>query len=142
MDPLSVTASVIAILQLTAEVIGYLHNIKDASRECRQCTIEASNLQSLLTNLRYHLEDATGSEPWYTSIRALNIENGPLDQYKQALEQLLSRVTSQDGVGKVKQRLLWKFSKIEVEGILQRIERLKSVVSATLQLDHLCVQRS
>lgn len=137
MDPLSVTASVIAILQITGKVIGYLHDVKDAPKECRQCTIEASNIQNLLTNLRYHLEDATSSEPWYTTTRALNIENGPLDQYKQALEQLLSRVACQDGVGKFKQRLLWKFSKAEVEDIQQRMERLKRLVSVALELDHL-----
>jgi hypothetical protein len=137
MDPLSVTASVIAILQLTAEVVGYLYDVKDAPRECRQCTVEASNLQSLLANLRYHLEDATSNDPWYANVKELDVKNGLLDQYKQALEQLRSRVTSQDRVGKVKQRLLWKFSKAEVEGILQRMERLKSVVSVALELDHL-----
>jgi hypothetical protein len=44
MDPLSVTASVIAILQLTGAVIGYLNDVKDAPKECQQCATEASNL--------------------------------------------------------------------------------------------------
>lgn len=140
MDPLSVTASVIAVLQLTAEVTKYLYDIKDAPKECRQYTIEASNLQNLLTNLHYHVEDATSNDPWYTALRALNVENGPLDQYKQALEQLLSRVTIQDGLQKIKRRLIWKFSKAEAESILRRMERLKSLVSIALEMDHLYVQ--
>jgi hypothetical protein len=142
MDPLSVTASVIAVLQLTAEVIKYLHDVKDAPKECRQCTIEASNLHNLLTNLRYRLEDATNDDPWYRALRALNVENGPLDQYRQALEQLLSRVTSHDGLQKVRDRLLWKFSKAEVASILDRMERLKSLISIALEMDHLYVQWS
>jgi hypothetical protein len=141
MDPLSVTAGVIAVLQLTAVVIGYLHDVEDAPKECRKCTVEAANLQNLLTNLRFHLEDATSNDSWYTTVRSLAVENGPLDQYKHALEQLLSQVTSQDIVGKVKKRLLWKFSKADVEGILQRMERLKSLVSIAIELDHLYVQR-
>ena len=137
MDPLSVTASVIAVLQLTGEVIAYLNNIKNAPRECQECTIEVSNLQSLLINLRYRLEQEYIGDPWCTAVRALNIENGPLDQYKQCLEQLLSKVDIQSGAQKVKRRLLWKFSKAEVSSIPGRIERLKTLVSIALEMDHL-----
>ena len=139
MDPLSVTASVIAILQLTNSVLGYLNDVKNAPKECRQCTIEASNLQSLLTNLRYRLEQAQAQpeDPWYTAVRALNVENGPLDQYKQALEQLRTKVDVSDGIKKLKKRLIWKFSKAEVEEILGRIERLKHLISLALGGDHL-----
>jgi hypothetical protein len=137
MDGLSVAASIIAVLQLTGEVIGYLNDVKDAPKECQQCTIEASNIQNLLINLRYRLEQGQAGHPWFTAVRALNIENGPLDQYKQALEQLLLRVEIQDGVQKVKRRLLWKFRKEEVASILARIERLKSLVNIALEMDHL-----
>jgi hypothetical protein len=140
MDPLSVTASINAVLQLTAEVVKYLQDIRDAPKECQQWAIEAVNLLSLLTSLRYRLEQATNSDPWYTAIRALNVENGPFDQYKQALEQLLSNVTIQDGLQKVKRRVVWKFNKAEVERIFERMERLKSLVSIALEMDHLYVQ--
>ena len=33
MDPLSVTASIIAILQLTSKVIEYLNDVKDAPKD-------------------------------------------------------------------------------------------------------------
>jgi hypothetical protein len=139
MDGLSVSASIVAILQLTGEVIKYLNNVKDASKECQRCTIEASNLQSLLMNLRYHVEQSKNDDSWYTAVRALNIENGPLDQYKQALEQLRSKVEIQDGVQKSMKRLLWKFSKEEVASILGRMERLKSLANIALGMDHLLV---
>jgi hypothetical protein len=137
MDGLSVAASIIAVLQLTGAVIGYLNDVKDAPKECQQCAIEASNLQSLLINLLYQLNQGQTGDRWYTAVRALNVENGPLDQYKQALEQLRSRVEIQDGIQKVKRRLLWKFSKEEVASILARMERLKTHVSFALQMDQL-----
>jgi hypothetical protein len=137
MDGLSDVASIIAVLQLTGAVIGYLNDVKDAPKECQRCTIEASNTQNLLINLRYRLEQGQAGDPWFTAVRALNIENGPLDQYKQALEQLRSRVEIQDGVQKVKRRLLWKFSKEEVASILARMERLNSLVNIALEMDHL-----
>jgi hypothetical protein len=137
MDGLSVVANIIAVLQLTGEVIGYLNDVKEAPKECQKCTIEACNIQSLLINLRYLFEQGQAEQPWFTTVRTLNIENRPLDQYKQALEQLRSKVEIQDGVQKVKRRLLWKFRKEEVAGILARIERLKSLVSIALEMDHL-----
>ena len=137
MDPLSVTTSVIAVLQRTGEVIGYLNDVKDAPNECQQCAIEASNLQNLLINLRYRLEQGHTGDPWFTAVRSLNVENGHLDQYKQALEQLQSRVDVGNGAQKIKRRLVWKFSKAEVAGILARMERLKTLVSIALEMDHL-----
>ena len=137
MDGFSDAASIITVLQLTGAVIGYLNDVKNAPKECQQCATEASTLQSLLINLLYHLNQGQTGDRWYTAVRALNVENGPLDQYKQALEQLRSRVEIQDGVQKVKMRLLWKFSKEEIASILSRMERLKSLVNIALEMDHL-----
>src|SRR5437867_3614680 len=105
MDGVSITASIIAVLQITGEVIGYLRDVKDAPKECQLCMTEASSLQGLLINLLYHLSQGKAEDAWFTAIRALNVQNGPLDQYKQALTQLLSRVES-PGIQKVKKRLL------------------------------------
>lgn len=137
MDPLSVTASVFAILQLTGAVIAYLNDVKDAPKECQQCTIEASNLQNLLINLRYCLERGQASDPWFAIIQTLNVENGPFDQYRQALEQLQSKIDVGTGATKVKRQLAWKFNKAEVAGILARMERLKTLISIALEMDHL-----
>ena len=137
MDPLSVTASVIAVLQLTNAVIQYLNDVKDAPKECQQCVIEASNLLSPLINLRYRAEKAQIGDPWFEQLRKLNVKDGPLDQYKQALELLRTKVEIGDGIQKIKRRLLWRFSKEEAASILARMERLKSLVSVALGMDHL-----
>jgi hypothetical protein len=137
MDGLSVGASIVAILQLTTEVVKYLKDVKDAPKDCRQCMDEASNLYSLLVSLLYHCNQGKAGDDWYTAVRALDTENGPIDQYKQALTQLLSKVEKIDGLHMVKRRLLWKFSKAEVTSILARMERLKSLVDIALQMDHL-----
>ena len=137
MDGLSGTASIVAVLKLTGAVIGYLNDVANAPKECQRCAIEASNIQNLLINLRYRLEQGQAGVPWFTAIRALDIENGPLDQYKRALEQLRSRLEVQDGVQGIKRRLSWKFSKEEVSNILARMERLSSLVNIALEMDHL-----
>lgn len=139
MDPLSITASIIAVLQLTSSVVEYLDSVKDASKDRASCAIEASNLYGLLVNLRFRLEEANPNEPWYTAVRALAAQNGPLDQYKSALEQLQPKVITGSGIKKIGNALVWKFNKEEVMTILSRIERLKSLVQIALEMDHLSV---
>jgi hypothetical protein len=137
MDGLSDAASIITVLQLTVTVIGYLNDVKNAPKECQQCAIEASNLQTLLVNLLYLLEQGQTGRPWFAEVQALRIQNGPLDQYTQALKELQSRVKSQDGIPTLKIRLLWTFKKEEVANILERMERLKSHVNIMLGMGHL-----
>jgi len=137
MDPLSIAASIIAVLQLSAKVLGYLNDVKDASKDHSKCAVEASNVHNLLTNLRFRLEGESTDTPWYTAVRALGIENGPLDQFKQALEALQARMTDGGRLKKAGEALLWKFKKEEIASILGRIERLKTLVEIAMQLDHL-----
>ncbi|KAF1939264.1 hypothetical protein EJ02DRAFT_446309 [Clathrospora elynae] len=136
MDPLSIAASIIAVLQLSAKVLAYLNDVKDASKDRAKCAVEASNLHSLLLSLRFRLEEGTTNTPWYTAIRALAVDNGPLDQFKQALETLQNRMTNGGRLKKASEALIWKFKKEEIAGILDRIERLKLLVEIALQMDH------
>lgn len=139
MDPLSVTASIIAVLQLTSTVINYLINAKDASKDQARCATEASNIYHLLTNLKYRLEEAKSENAsWHTAVRSLAVANGPLDQYKSALDQLQSKVAtaSTSRLHKAGRALVWKSTKDEVANILSRIERLKSLIQIALEMDH------
>ncbi|KAF2628821.1 ankyrin repeat domain-containing protein [Macroventuria anomochaeta] len=137
MDPLSVTASIIAVLQLSGKFLAYLNDVKDASKDRAQCAIEASTLYSLLVNLRCRLEEGSASQPWFTAVRALAVENGPLDQFKQALELLQAKMTDGGRLKKAGKALVWKFKKEEIASILARMERLKTLVEIAIHMDHL-----
>jgi hypothetical protein len=137
MDPVSFTASIIAILQLTSTVVGYLHDVKDAPKDRARCATEASNLFNLLNNLKYRLEEANVTQPWYAAVRALAVKDGPLYQYKSALEQLRPNVSLDSGIRKVGNALLWNFKKQEVNAVLSRMERLKTLIQIALEMDHL-----
>ena len=137
MDPLSITASIITIVQLSCELVAYLSNVKDAPKECRQCRIEVSNTQNLLLSLRDRLEEEQPGSAWFSEIQKLNNPGGPLSQYQQALQELRLRTEALDGIRRVQKRLLWRFKKEEVTGILATIERLKSVINIALENDHL-----
>jgi hypothetical protein len=137
MDPLSVAASIFALLQATSEVIKYLHDVKNAPQDCLQCAFEISNVQSLLITLGGHASQASGGDAWFTAVQGLSVAGGPFDQYVGALDLLRSKVEDTSTAQRVKRRLLWKFTKVEVASILASIERLKSHITITLELDHL-----
>ena len=137
MDPLSIAASIIAVEQLTCKVVAYLNDVKDASKDRARCAIEASNLYNLLVTLRFRVEEGRSNESWYTAVRALAVQNGPLDQYRHALEQLQVKVMSGSGHKKLGNALVWKFIKDEVACVLSGIERLKTLVQIALEVDHL-----
>ncbi|KFX96636.1 hypothetical protein V490_03225 [Pseudogymnoascus sp. VKM F-3557] len=136
MDPLSVTASIIAVVQLTSVVIGCLNSLKDTSKDRSQCVIELANIRNLLVQLTYRLDEASSDDVWHSEVRALATTNGPLDQFRSALEQLQSKLTSSaSSRTKIGSALSWKFSKEEVTSILTRIERLKSLTQIALEMD-------
>lgn len=93
MDPLSVTASILTVLQLSAKVLVYLSDVKNASKDRTRCDIEISNLHSLLSKLRDRIRTGGSNQPWYTAVGELAVPNGPLDQFKQALQALQSNMT-------------------------------------------------
>jgi hypothetical protein len=139
MDPLSVTASIIAIVQLTGVIVGYLNDVKGASKDRARCAIEVSNVSNLLVTLIYRVDETSSNESWYAEVQALAATNGPIDQYKSALERLQSKLlpTGSSGLKKIGSALTWKFSKEEVADILAKIERLKSLTQIALEMDHL-----
>lgn len=137
MDPLSITASIIAILDLTTKAIQYLGDVKNAPKARASLAIEASNLYALLVNLRYRLEEGRSNEAWYTAVRSLGVENGPLDQYKNTLEQLQRKLGRGGWMKEVGRSLVWTFSKVEVGGLFARMEGLKGLVAIAPEMDHL-----
>lgn len=135
MDPLSMTASIIAILDVTAKFTSYLSDVKDARAEHRKLVAEISQLHGLLISLRYRVQAAPAGDTWYNQIKLLAQENGPLDQFREALEAILKRLPGQEKREQLKATLTWTWNKKHIDKVLQRIERLKTLVICALAED-------
>ena len=140
MDPLSLTASIIAVIQLTSTLTSYLNEVRKATAEQAEIAVEASNLFHLLTTLRFRVEASRSDDPWFNQVKLLGINNGPLDQFKIHLEKMMDQLSSSRKRDQIKSIFLWKFTKKEAENTLARIERLKSLISYALTDDLMCVQ--
>ena len=135
MDPLSMTASIIAILQLTSTLTNYINNVRKATAEQAKVAVEASNLFSLLTSMRFRVEGTRSDDPWFNQVKMLGTNNGPLDQLRETLEEMVETISSSRKRDQIKSALMWKFTKSQVDEMLQRMERLKSLITCALAND-------
>jgi len=151
MDPLSVIASIVAILQATGCVVQYISDIKDFRQERISLRNEISSASWPLHMLHDRIVqeqkrlDADGDEAdgsWLSSVLMLGTAGGPLEQFKSVLDKLEREIAppgrkggkTMQTLGKM---LTWPFQKDDIERYLRMIERQKSMFYLALQNDNL-----
>ena len=138
MDPLSVSASITALLQLASTVIQYLNGVKGASEDRRRILSELANVTGILYVLQDQADQAKQDHQWSSTLQSLNLPEGPLGQFRSALERLSSKLapptTSLKRLGKA---IVWPFQKEEIREILDSIERQKALLNLARQNDHM-----
>lgn len=135
MDPLSLSAGIIAVLQLTGTLLSHLNDMRNMTKDQNQLAVEASNIYSLLVSLRFRVEHSNAHDPWFTAIRNLGMKNGPLDQIRGALAHLVAKIEPSNGAKMLGKQLMWKFEKSEMRDILDKMERIKTLVGIALTDD-------
>lgn len=137
-ETLGVVSGIIAVADLTYRVLGYLKSIHDAGKNIQDYNREAPIFAELLTSLAAHVAQSGGENgnPWFESVQTL--QRGPMQQYQSAVKTFKDQVTPGTGLcEKYTQRLTWKFVKDDVKEILEKMERLKSLIVIALQKDQL-----
>jgi NACHT domain len=141
-DPLSITASITAVLKLTTTVLQYLHDAKGAFSECDRLYDEVNSASAFLVGLQAMVDRAAGGETWLATTRLLGGANGPLEKFRSALELLSKRLKPVVGIRKAGTVLMWPFRKGEILEILNAVERQKTSFLYALQNDHLLLSRN
>jgi hypothetical protein len=140
MEAVGLAASIVQVLELTAELVRYLNSVKNANKEQRTLEAEAASVYGVLVQLKRRVEDADEEKDWFKTVRVLGEPNGALDQYDGALQKLQSKVKDTSTVsGKIVHAVTWKFRKDDVEGVLASIERVKLTANLALTNDLLYV---
>lgn len=165
-DPLSITASIIAVLQLTQEVIKFCEDIREADSNATRLRNELSSTNEILYQLlssaamnaqshpvlrqdsgQIHAKSAKrapknlGGQLSIPS-RTLNMitqKGGPLDQYSECASVLKKKLAPQTGIQKARTAINWPFQKDEINTLIARIERFKTLFMLTQQEDHVYV---
>jgi hypothetical protein len=135
MDSVGAAASIIALVQFTNDVIGYINSTKSAGSERKKILDEIISAHYFLLLLK----DKTTDPEWTDIMKSLTVPKGPVEQFKCALERIAA-IVNPEGMGKIKKfakTAAWHFQKGEVEDILWTIERQKSLFSLAMQNDHM-----
>lgn len=144
MDPFSLTAGVIAVLQLANKVIALclnLHSSLNARKELDLIVDEVDSLRNILQKLarlegKVRVNDSdSDSDP--ANIETTNSCRGPLSICCSELESLYKELDKAKSSGfKFGARAIaWIMKEKELEGRLKRLSRAKQTLQLSLSLD-------
>jgi len=133
MDPLSIIASVITVLDLCGKVIGYIATAKGATKDRSRLKAEILSCQSLLEALKDETEDSDGSDDWANIIKTLEGAGAPLNVLEETLGLLVLKLGPKKNLQKVVKVLMWPFEEKDVSKVLEVIERQKSSLIVALE---------
>lgn len=136
-EPLSITASIIAVLQLATTAVQYLNDVKDAPAERQRILIEVMTVSGFLHTLKDRAESMQPEDLHASALRSLNVPDGPFKQIASALERLNSKLKPARGLKRVSKALTWTLDKADVNTILASIERQKALFLLAMQDDHM-----
>ena len=137
MDPLSVSASIIAVLQLTGTVIQYLNTVTGALKDRQRILLELCNVSDTLYILEEQAGQAQQGDIWSSTLLSLNKPNGPIEHFKTALERLETKLAPARGLRKVGKAIAWPFQQEEIKEILNITERQMTLFNLARQNDHM-----
>ncbi|CCD47337.1 similar to ankyrin repeat domain-containing protein 29 [Botrytis cinerea T4] len=136
MDPLSLSASLIAVLQITGSLISFCYDyrqgVKHASKEIVQISDELNSLRDILDSLLKIAERAESNGfSQLSTFELLLKDDGPLFVCKTELEKLRGKlekggVGGSEGWRAVRERLVWPLKEGEVRKTLVVLDRLKN----------------
>ena len=111
MDPLSVSASIIALLQLSGTIIKYLSDVRDAPTRFQQLRREISSLLPILIAIQEQADSTPQDNLSSSSLQSLKVPNGPFDLLHTALNQIESKLAPVEGWRKLGKKIKWPFQK-------------------------------
>jgi hypothetical protein len=140
MDPLSITASVIAVLQLAGIIVSicydYRSGIKNAPKDLMRIIDEVTSLRDVLERLVRLAESADASGPSRLStLKLLNKPDGPLIKCQAELAALKKKLAPMSGLKAIGRVLGWPLKEGDVKKTLDNIGRFKATLSLALTAD-------
>ncbi len=150
MDPLSITSSVIAILQLSNTVYTaakeYYTGVKDAPKEIERLLDELKTFNDVLIHLSdiaakaekndkgSAMQEISHKGTCLPSVTKLLEPDAALRLCFAEMQQFMDRVTTQKS--KMKKALKWPFQKEEVYQTIGRLQKLQSLLEFAIATDN------
>ena len=141
-EPLSLVASLIAVVQISGSVISccyeYRKTVKNAPKDLVKVINEVAGLRNVVERLVTLIDDEkVASHKYLSTLADYASANGPLELCQQDLESL--RVKLEQPVNEWKalgRRLTWPLYEKDATKILASIYRTKSLLETALMVDN------
>jgi hypothetical protein len=130
MDPPSTTASIIAILLLSAKLVEYVNTTAGATQDRKRLREEVRSCSNILQQLKDEADDYEEGKAWSQTIKTLEGSDAPLRRLHMALDVVRIKLQPKDGFVKA---LKWPFQEEELQKIIETIQQEKSLLSLALK---------
>ncbi|KAL8992084.1 MAG: hypothetical protein Q9169_007385 [Polycauliona sp. 2 TL-2023] len=146
MEPLSITASVITVLQVTNKAVGFLVTLSNAPKEKSSLIDEFKNIRKKLEDLAQLSSNgdsaAKAQLPTLKRVTDLKDKSSPLARCNMEVEALNVSLASTSGWApegskrnEAIQRLKWPFKDKEVSKVLERLASCRGELTSALSVD-------
>ena len=139
MEPLSTTANLIAVLQLSSDVVKYIIGAVGASKERRRLREEVIACEFVLLQLQDRSDDVDEERQTETFVAPTGA-NTPLYRLERALNEIKAKLEPKYSLNKTISALMWPLTGKEVEKLISTIQREKSLLQLELTNDCRCAQ--
>lgn len=136
MDPLSTTASIIAVIQLTSNVVHYISTAAGATKDRTRLRSELQACDDILQQIRDQSEETEESRAWTETIKTLEAPGAPLGRLKAALLLLENKLQPRDGVLRTVAALKWPFEEKEIEKVVHTVRGERDLLQLALNNEH------
>lgn len=142
MDPVSLTASIIAIIQISGKVISicydYRRAIKKSAEDAIKIIKEIKSLQDVLERL-LQLAEREGAKkiPRLASLQGLNQVEGTLTLCRSGLSSLKVKLEAPHGIKKFLKIMQLPLTEKEVKTTLDSISQMKGTLSLAIAADQM-----
>ena len=138
MDGLSVAASLIAVVQLSAQVFSlcqeYYIGVKHARDEIQRLSNEVLAIHEILENISDLLDGPDTAK--FSTLALLDKKNGPAQQCAAQLQEIKTQLDPNEGMRKLGRRALkWPLKSDNVNKMVLALERYKSTFTLALTTD-------
>ena len=143
MDPLSITASTVAVVELLKEIIvscyKYEKSVQDRDKDLDRLLYEMTSFERVLRHLELVLEteDSIGRQSFLLDL--LGDKSGPVQQCKAVLEALKTQAETSGSFRRVGQALVWPLKKKDMVEAVDNVRKTREVLSLTLDADQVLV---
>lgn len=136
-DPLSVAASIIAVVQISQSVVcacyDYVQTANNAEKDIMNTINIVSGLKIILDRLK-NLVEKENNFATQSLLKQLDAQRGPIHTCKTALQEIESRLVIKSD-SKLVRAIKWPWISNEIKKILETIEKEKGTLILILQAD-------